>query len=453
MRPRISRADAAERCAVAHFAGDDREPAALFARARRLDGRVEREQVRLERDLVDRRDDVLGSCATTRVDPRSSPRPRSRPRVHPSRPLRAPCASWAACCALSAFCFTADVISSSDAAVSSSDDAWRCAPSEIAPAASDTRSAGAAVPRRLAHARHRGLRSPRASCSWRAMSPSSSCVDTSARDVRSPSEARDRAVHRLELARHHLGEQVREQPAHEPREQDRADQHHALAPDLALQLAHVDAPPTIQPQSDAFHVRDLADGLFSPGFGHRYATEPPPFARTTSTNSRNRCLPFGSAISPSSLPSSSGFMGVHDHLRPHVVDPEVAVPAEAQVTDLRDGLGLRLLDGHLARLRRGDVVLDQRRRGLDEVLHARSRARTSGARCAIPFPPWRRRNRRAPRCPRDGVSNPVSSSRTCRPPGSMLGDMAPHECGRRQKPTASCRNPQFKSVPPPVRRT
>ncbi len=43
---------------VAHFAGDDREAAALLPGPRRFDGRVQREQIGLERDLVDHADDV-----------------------------------------------------------------------------------------------------------------------------------------------------------------------------------------------------------------------------------------------------------------------------------------------------------------------------------------------------------------------------------------------------------
>ena len=41
----------------AHFRGDDGEAAAGFAGARRLDAGVERQQVGLERDLVDHADD------------------------------------------------------------------------------------------------------------------------------------------------------------------------------------------------------------------------------------------------------------------------------------------------------------------------------------------------------------------------------------------------------------
>ena len=43
---------------AADFRGDHREAAALLARARRLDGGVEGEQIRLERDVVDHRDDL-----------------------------------------------------------------------------------------------------------------------------------------------------------------------------------------------------------------------------------------------------------------------------------------------------------------------------------------------------------------------------------------------------------
>ena len=43
---------------VAHFVGHDREAHAGFAGAGRLDGRIEGEQVGLERDLIDRLDDL-----------------------------------------------------------------------------------------------------------------------------------------------------------------------------------------------------------------------------------------------------------------------------------------------------------------------------------------------------------------------------------------------------------
>ena len=45
-------------CQVAHFGGDDRKTAALFAGARRFDRGIERQQIRLKRDLVDHADDV-----------------------------------------------------------------------------------------------------------------------------------------------------------------------------------------------------------------------------------------------------------------------------------------------------------------------------------------------------------------------------------------------------------
>ena len=45
---------------VAHFLRDDREAAARVAGAGRLDGGVQRQQVGLERDLVDGLDDLRG---------------------------------------------------------------------------------------------------------------------------------------------------------------------------------------------------------------------------------------------------------------------------------------------------------------------------------------------------------------------------------------------------------
>jgi hypothetical protein len=51
---------------VPHFVSDHREPRAGFARARGLDGGVEREDVRLEGDLVDRLDDSSHLAARRR---------------------------------------------------------------------------------------------------------------------------------------------------------------------------------------------------------------------------------------------------------------------------------------------------------------------------------------------------------------------------------------------------
>ena len=51
---------------VAHLGGDHGEAAALLAGPRRLDGGVERQQVGLEGDLVDGRDDVGDLLATRR---------------------------------------------------------------------------------------------------------------------------------------------------------------------------------------------------------------------------------------------------------------------------------------------------------------------------------------------------------------------------------------------------
>jgi hypothetical protein len=63
----ISFAAFALRCASAHLARDDREAAALIAGTRRFDGRVQREDVGLERDPVDHADDV-GDLVRTRGD-------------------------------------------------------------------------------------------------------------------------------------------------------------------------------------------------------------------------------------------------------------------------------------------------------------------------------------------------------------------------------------------------
>src|SRR6185503_5464578 len=87
---------------VAHFSRDDREAAALLAGARRFHRGVQRQQVGLERNLVDDADDVR-DLAAGRVD-----------LAH--RAERA----------LSAFCFPVAVISSMLDAVSSSDAACSC---------------------------------------------------------------------------------------------------------------------------------------------------------------------------------------------------------------------------------------------------------------------------------------------------------------------------------------
>ena len=76
----------------AHFAGDDREAAALLAGARRLHGRVQREDVGLEGDAVDDADDVDDLLASWRRS-RSSYRPRGRP---PAAALRHGAAEWPA---------------------------------------------------------------------------------------------------------------------------------------------------------------------------------------------------------------------------------------------------------------------------------------------------------------------------------------------------------------------
>ena len=51
---------------AAHLGGDHREAAALLAGARRLDRRVQREDVGLERDAVDDADDVGDLAASWR---------------------------------------------------------------------------------------------------------------------------------------------------------------------------------------------------------------------------------------------------------------------------------------------------------------------------------------------------------------------------------------------------
>ena len=52
---------------AAHLTRHHRKSAPLLARARRFDGRVQRKQIRLERDLVDHADDV-GDLARRRID-------------------------------------------------------------------------------------------------------------------------------------------------------------------------------------------------------------------------------------------------------------------------------------------------------------------------------------------------------------------------------------------------
>ncbi len=67
----ISFADCAERCdQPAHFARDDRKATCLLARARRFHGGIQRENVGLERDAVDDRDDfrdLVRVFAITRI--------------------------------------------------------------------------------------------------------------------------------------------------------------------------------------------------------------------------------------------------------------------------------------------------------------------------------------------------------------------------------------------------
>ena len=106
---------------AAHFARHHREAAALLARARRFDGRVQREDVGLERDAFDDARDVRDlrrafADAVHRIDHAARP-PRCPSARHPTRSMPACCA----CCALSVFCLTVEVSSSMLAAVSSSD--------------------------------------------------------------------------------------------------------------------------------------------------------------------------------------------------------------------------------------------------------------------------------------------------------------------------------------------
>lgn len=134
----ISFADDAERCARSRTSAATTAKPRPCSPARRFDRGVEGQQVGLERDLVHRRDDVrdlagddvlISSIAPTAVFTTWPPF---------SATSRAPCASCAACAALSAFCFTAEVISSSEAAVSSRLDACSCAPLEISSVAADS---------------------------------------------------------------------------------------------------------------------------------------------------------------------------------------------------------------------------------------------------------------------------------------------------------------------------
>ena len=92
---------------AAHFGRDHGEAPALFAGARGLDGRIQRQDVGLERDAVDDADDV------------GDPVGRLRNRAH--RVADACAASWLAWRALSAFWRTVAVSSSIDEAVSSSE--------------------------------------------------------------------------------------------------------------------------------------------------------------------------------------------------------------------------------------------------------------------------------------------------------------------------------------------
>jgi hypothetical protein len=103
---------------IPHFGRHHREPASLLPRPRRFHRRVERQDVGLERDPVDHPMMseiffelsvipfmVLTTCLTT-----------SPPRWATSD---APSTSWFACFAFSAFCFTVEVSSSIELAVSS----------------------------------------------------------------------------------------------------------------------------------------------------------------------------------------------------------------------------------------------------------------------------------------------------------------------------------------------
>ena len=74
---------------IPHLRGDHRKAAALLAGASRLHRRVERQQVRLEGDLVDDADDV-GDALRRGIDLAHRARPPRRPPRRPARPARAP---------------------------------------------------------------------------------------------------------------------------------------------------------------------------------------------------------------------------------------------------------------------------------------------------------------------------------------------------------------------------
>src|SRR5471030_535185 len=108
---------------VAHLGGDDGEAASLFAGTRRLDGRVQRQDIGLEGDAVDdgnNVDDALGRA----VDGAHGVDHLGHQRAALEATDEALKASWLAWRALSAFCRTVEVISSSEEAVSSRLPAW-----------------------------------------------------------------------------------------------------------------------------------------------------------------------------------------------------------------------------------------------------------------------------------------------------------------------------------------
>ena len=132
---------------VADFVGDDREAHARLAGARRFNGRVQREDVGLERDLIDGLDDLRDLLARL-LDRRPSTRTMSPSAwfaaLDLARRLRP--SATPAVCEFSAFWRVIDAISSIDAEVSSSDAACSVAPCDSDCAEVDTWPAAEAVP-------------------------------------------------------------------------------------------------------------------------------------------------------------------------------------------------------------------------------------------------------------------------------------------------------------------
>jgi hypothetical protein len=108
----------AERCASVRTSDATTETAALLAGTRRFHRRIQRQDIGLEGDAVDDRNDVHGNLAR-RFGDRAHGLHHATPRCRPAPPPTTRDRQLVGWRALSAFCFTVEVSSSIDDAVSS----------------------------------------------------------------------------------------------------------------------------------------------------------------------------------------------------------------------------------------------------------------------------------------------------------------------------------------------